>query len=100
MRYSSYGTFGGISHKSLLELAKKKCLWARAENSGSEGCYCEIARWNEKSEAWERYCFEKFFGNDKETCWEEASRYADEINAVAGTDAISVIHRLPNYSGE
>jgi len=49
---------------SLRTLLKVKSLWARAENSGSEGCYVEVAKWNFVSNRWERFAFEKFFGGE------------------------------------
>lgn len=70
---------------SLRSLLKVKDLWARAEQSGCEGCYVEVAKWNAGSQRWERFAFEKFFGGemwDGLNAEETAMRVAAIINRV------------------
>ena len=105
----SYSIYGGGRNITLDELKAENdrggMLLARAENSGSEGCYVEVAKWNESTERWERYAFEKYFGgehpgdDDLATCMSTAEKYAAEINAAGYScgENQSFIHALPNY---
>ncbi len=64
--YSLYGKpCERISREQLLaEQHRDGMLFARAEESGSEGCYVEVARWYEARWRWERYAFLKFLNGD------------------------------------
>lgn len=87
-------------------------LWARAEDSGSEGCYVEVARWDEDAKGWRRFAFEKIqesgfneidpaTGKTKELSHEEAAEWlADRINRSHGNRNVSVIHSLPSYQAK
>jgi hypothetical protein len=104
MNFSIYGgAFGTLSFEELLADGRKsQLLLARAEESGSEGCYCEVAKWSFDRNRWERYCFAKFLGGEGVeseeglTPRELADRYAAAINATGGW-AMALIHNLPTY---
>lgn len=108
MHYSFYGeriTGAGIDHHDLASRGKPHGdLFARAENSGSEACHVEVARWNESTSRWERYAFMKVFGGEHleapdAHAVETAELFAMEINIVQdlGTHA-PVIHRMPTFA--
>lgn len=82
-------------------------LLARAENSGCEGFYVEVARWSFKRERWERYCHFKFLGGEdrERPDWPPkrlAEHYAREINDAYNENQgdLALIHKLPNWLGE
>jgi hypothetical protein len=88
----------------LLEILEYEDLLARAENSGCEGTYVEVAIWSACRQRWERFAFEKFFGGEiKEfpdlRSYETAKMVADFINERQGTAASSFIHNLPSFEG-
>lgn len=111
MAYSLYtagdGPMGSITLDELkAENAKTGLLLARAENSGCEGCYVEVAKWNTETDRWERYAFEKYFGgehpsevdDDRVSCFTTAEKFAAEINnANRGGEYNSLIHAMPTY---
>lgn len=110
MNYSTYssghaGLSSPISHAALIAMnIAEGSLLARAENSGSEACYVEVARWNDKTERFERFAFAKVFGGEHPgspdaTCILTAERFAAEINE-SGDPWISFIHRLPSWGSE
>lgn len=102
-RYSDKGE--SINHKELCELNQKtQDYLARAENSGCEGCYVEIARWSYDRLHWERFAFMKFLGGedrDREDWAVDvlAEFYTDEINNAAGPGQrhLALIHKLPDW---
>ena len=106
MRYAYYGNAAmtGIEHTALCEHNRKNGdLLARAENSGSEGCYVEVARWSYERNRWERFCFVKFLGGEdrEREDWpvaKLAEHHANEINNAArsGQDRLPLIHNLPD----
>ncbi len=78
-------------------------LLARAENSGSEGYYVEVARWSYKRDRWERFCCVKFLGGEdrEREDWPPqklAEHYAREINDAASPAQVNLplIHNLPS----
>lgn len=103
--FALYGeVWNGVSFEELLEQAKQDgMLLARAEESGCEGCYVEVARWNDGARQWQRYAFLKCFGgedgiDDGGAC-ETAERIAASINDAAGRPRYpSLIHNMPNYT--
>lgn len=110
MKYSLYGNLGHISLDALKdENAATGCLFARAEHSGCEGCYVEVAKWNESTRRYERYAFEKYFGGEhpEDTdsagvygyAVDTAERFAADINNAAGPGGSTtpLIHTLPNF---
>jgi len=103
MRFCLYGRVGmaGVKHADLLKLAATGELLARVENSGCEGYYVEVARWNVKDKAWQRYAFEKFLGGEIEELSDRecAVKVADEINTAARNEDASFIHDLPVWGG-
>lgn len=85
-------------------------LVARAENSGCEGCYIEVARWNPSANQWQRYAFLKVFGGedlnpefeDENGGQDEGSeataiRIASHINASFDGDEARFIHTFPDW---
>ncbi len=69
-------------------------LLARVEESGSEGQYCEVARWSDVW-GWTRFAFYKFLGGEGLT----AQDATDQINNAAWhRGKCSLIHRLPDYA--
>lgn len=95
-------------HAALCERNRQEGdLLARAENSGCEGFYVEVARWSFKRERWERFCFFKLLGGeDRErpdwTPKQLAERYAREINDAYNDNQgdLALIHNLFNWLGE
>ena len=112
--YTKASLSTGITLDELLVLAKDGELVARAENSGSEGCYVEVARWNPNPETgpaqWQRYAFEKVFGGEIERL--DPKKYGlfpGELDADATAEVLagminmagwkhhSLIHTLPTW---
>jgi hypothetical protein len=105
MTFTIYGQpHQSISFDDLLAIQKEHgMLWAHAEDSGSESCYCEVARWNEKARRWERFCHLKCMdyrlpelldASDEQT----AIKLAERINALLHCgDRASIVHSMPNY---
>jgi len=90
---------------SLENLLKVPDLLARAECSGCEACYIEVARWSDLRNRWERFAFEKCFGGeikefpnlgDIATC----ELVADFINErmKQGRGHAPLIHGLPSFN--
>ncbi len=101
IRYCKYGSVGGehITHDELLTEARADAmLFARAEQSGSEGTYVEVARWSEERRRYERYCFEKFLDPLDDDLSAEASaiRIAAEINEASAGPLVRFIASLPD----
>lgn len=102
-----------MPYEELLALATQGYLVARAEESGCEGCYVEVARCTDKPHSWRRFAFCKVFGgedlsvqqqdaaspNDLTAC-RTAERIARRINGVASTTYIPLIHKLPTWGSE
>jgi hypothetical protein len=117
--YSQEGkTYRGLSLEQLLEIAKDGSILARAEDSGCEGCYIEVARWKQGKDChsgnWYRFAFEKVFGGEDMTLEEQdaahdrsdrallsshatAERIAAKINEVSGNARVALIHRFPTW---
>jgi hypothetical protein len=107
IRYTRYANRETITHDALCaDNRDSGDFFARAEDSGSEGCYVEVACWSFERERWERYCFFKFLGGEDQerqdwTPVRLAEHYAREINEAAGPKCSRLpwIHRLPNWGG-
>jgi hypothetical protein len=97
LQFTRYGEngFDKIGWDDLLAIQDEHwSLWARVEESGSEGIYLEIARWNMTTHQWQRFAFHK---------WEDPKdnqphTLAKRIN-TNGTP-LRVIHVMPNYVEE
>jgi len=108
MHYALYTAAwqSGIDHAALCAHNREHGdLLARAENSGCEGHYVEVARWSYKRERWERYCHCKFLGGDdrERADWPPkklAEHYAREINDAYNDNQadLALIHKLPNWA--
>ena len=107
MRLSLYGSgMRGIPLDKLLEFQRETdLLTARAEDSGCEGCYVEVAIWNSECKHYERLCFAKVFGGEHPgqpdaDAVATAEAFASAINAAGfcGTHP-PIIHRMPDYAG-
>jgi hypothetical protein len=111
LRFNLYGgeTFESLTYNELLALAEEcGMLYARAEFSGSEGCYVEVARWNNKAGQWQRFAFEKVFDEYADdgrfgdvrvaTCYERADWIARKLNHAGGVGpGVRLIHSMPSY---
>lgn len=105
MNLSMYGKgLRSVSLESLIELQREtQQLWAHAEESGCEGCYCEVSRWNDSTRRWERFAFEKYFGGEHPdkpdaNCIETAQYVATLINAHGYIVEFSpIVHSMPSY---
>lgn len=91
----------GISLAELLLMkAAGKGMFARVENSGSEGIYIEVAIWNGRTQRLERFCFIKLLGGEFETGGDhspdEVARAIAKIIGLADEDD-PIIHRMPSY---
>lgn len=98
---SLYGT-ACTRHATLRQLRTDLAvtLLARAENSGSEGCYLEVAAWCDTRGKWFRYAYEKFFGGElwrDHDAFQTCDRLARLINERHRSRDISFIHSLPCY---
>lgn len=101
-RYFNETPVQSISLRALLDGVVCGDLMARAEESGCEGCYIEVARWNDKLRQWQRFAFEKVFGGeeggqDGESARDAAIRIANRINQAHGVDFVPLIHTLPSW---
>jgi hypothetical protein len=82
----------------MLKLARLTpgCYWARAENSGSEACYVEVASWCEQHQRWERFAHCKLFTGDipgvKDTV--ACEQVAFQINNASNNKYVSIVHSL------
>ena len=92
--------YHSVALRRLLKLRGQ--VMARAEFSGCEGCYVEVAAWNYHKNVWQRYAFEKFFGGElwrdldaRQTC----ERLAEIINTRNRNKTVSFIHNLESYTG-
>lgn len=88
-RFSLYGR--EYDAVTLDELSKDEDAVARVEQSGSEGFYVEVARWNEDANRWERYAFLKVFEQGV------ASALERTING-ASPSMSPIFHNMPNYT--
>jgi hypothetical protein len=100
-------TFGRtISVADLRERFTSGDFLARAENSGSEGCYIEVARWSDTREQWERFAFLKVFGGEVTSARdlssdETAEKIASLLNAeCTRANGRTMIHNLPTWQEE
>lgn len=91
--FTLYGETSGRISASQLRIISD--CQAETADSGCEGTYCEVARWNERTQRWERFAFEKFFGNDEMSEYEEASMYTEYINR--GSVSQGFVHSMSNY---
>jgi len=96
--FSLYGDSG--SHISFEDLLKETECLVRIEDSGSEGSYIEVAKWNETDEVWQRFCFGKFLGGEIEDmdALPIAKMIRDQLEKDWGYG--SLVHNLDNYTGE
>ena len=93
LRFYRYGpcTLPSVTWDDLIALAKEGEITARAENSGCEGVYVEVARW--AGLGWTRFCHYKFFEGD--------DLKADHVAAViemSRPDRANLIHHLLDYA--
>ena len=103
IRKLSFTLYGdGYSSIVVSELMKidGECI-AKLEDSGSEGHYCEIARWNPKTQKYYRYAFAKFLGGeildwDGKTCATNTTEYLNKVWHI--DEEISLIHHLDDWS--
>lgn len=107
MKFNLYGAdpWATIAMEGLLEMQREEgMLWAHAEDSGSESCYCEVARWNAATRRYERFAFCKC----ADYRFPELPDATDEVTAEHAAQLINdlipcnmrvpIVHRLPNWS--
>ena len=94
-----------ISFEDLLKAAKEHGMFfARAEESSSEGCCCEVAIWNDDAGEWQSYAWLQCFGGEFPEAKElgpkwTASQFAFAINNACDVGPnIPVIHKMPVYN--
>jgi len=107
MRFSRYGS--ALDYYTLEELTMLQkqdgLLFAHAELSGSEGCYCEVAIWNDRNRRFEKLCFYKFFSNEhpvlpSASAEAAAKYYAEMINSLSAQGELSpIVNRMPHFHG-
>jgi len=100
LRFILYGDYKSIP---LSEFKNTSHCYARVENSGCEGYYVEVARWNEDINKWQRYAFAKFLGGeipdcDGLTC---ATNVVSSLNERWNDEStFDVIHNLDNWKSK
>jgi len=106
MHYALYGApLEHIGHDDLITRNRETGDYlARAEQSGCEGYYTEVARGNHGRGRWERFCFAKFLGGEDAARpdWHPeklAEHYTREVNDAAkpGQSWLPLIHHLPDF---
>ena len=100
--FSLYGSAGAktVPAVQLFDPAIKGELIARMENSGSEGYYVEVARWNDNPMRWERFAFEKFLGGEYgNSCTAAACarEMTELLNRFHQEEDAPLIHHMPNW---
>ena len=104
MMFSQYEC-GGFRHETLESIIALQTdtmdLFAHAENSGSEGCYVEIARWSYTRQRWERFAFCKLFNEEIEglSAVDAAKKIAAQINGVYPEES-AIVHRMPSWQAD
>lgn len=63
-RYSANPKVLMARHLDWWQIRRVHDIFARAENSGSEGYYVEIAKWHPKAKQWQKFAFQKFLGGE------------------------------------
>jgi hypothetical protein len=105
--FSRYGqSFDTLTVDEILEMQRRDgMLYARAEQSGSEGTYVEVAIWNPNHRQWQRYAFMKCFGGEHPSLPDAGSiqtarQFADDINHLVHVQDVSfsIIHSMPCYT--
>lgn len=110
VRFAHYGkqTAGsGLTLHDLIALnARDGLLIARAEDSGSEGTYCEVCIWNALTSRFERYAFKKFLGGEFEIngnmddvlLAEHCAKLINEASFAVNRRHPPLIHHMPTYT--
>lgn len=94
-----FGRYGrSMGSIKVSELRDMQDVRAETADSGCEGMYCEVAKWNERKKRWERFAYQKFFGNDEMSEHEEADMYTQYINK--GWCHQGFVHDMVDYSEE
>lgn len=110
IRFSSYGDPIGATCtlQDLIDQSRRDgMLYARAEDSGCEGCYCEVCIWNDEARRFERFAFVKLFGGEFEIATGECAgeresaeycaRLINEASTAWNNARLPIIHRMPTY---
>ena len=96
-----YGT-GATARVSVIDLQAPEQAgeyWAHVENSGSEGFYCEVARWHEGACEWRRYAFGKYLGGElgEDVRARQCAELVAEAINTAHYDAPGIVHAMKDY---
>jgi len=105
-QFCLYGAHKSITLAELLEQQRNhQMLFARAEQSGCEGTYVEVAIWNENHRQWQRYAFLKCFGGEHPELPDAGSiqtarQFADDVNRIVHIQDVSfsIVHNMPPYT--
>lgn len=109
VRFAHYGkeTAGsGLTLHDLIAMnARDGLLIARAEDSGSEGTYCEVCIWNALTGRFERYAFKKFLGGefdidgnmDDVALAEHCAKLINDGSFACNRKHPPLIHHMPSY---
>lgn len=113
--FNHYGSSMALRHiplADLLKAAEAGDVFARSEDSGCEGVYVEVAKWNGRTNRWERFVFDKLFGGEDLTpeeqdaappgderlsAWATADRVTARINAASRQGYVALVHHFPDY---
>ena len=92
------------NHVTWKQLLRIPGLYARAEYSGCEGCYVEIAKWNRHTNSYQKFAFLKFFSGE---VWRDlhedliAARIAAMINLLSKSSVpVTTTKKLRSYRYE
>jgi len=109
VRFSYYGPKvvgdGMTLHDLMAMQARDGLLTARAEDSGSEGTYCEVCIWNALTSRFERYAFKKFLGGefdidgnmDDVALAEHCAKLINDGSFACNRKHPPLIHHMPSY---
>ena len=76
-------------------------FFVRAENSGSEGCYVEVARWNWDACRWQKFAFLKCLGGelggDSDLNGEQTAAWIVRVLSEHVPPMMTVIFRMQSW---
>lgn len=100
--FTSYTLDGAFEHVSFEQIRKFKNCIARTENSGSEGYYVEVVRWNVKANQYQKFAFCKFLGEEilDLSGLECAKLVTDTLNNTWENDTEPIFHYFKSWDGE
>lgn len=98
------GAATDTTYHDVLRVAEETgMIFARAEYSGSEGCYVEVARWNQEWNEWQRFAFCKVFDGEPEPekAFARCNWIAAKLNHASGSfPGVRLVATFRNYREE